>query len=317
MKKLVSILFSVVLVSMLSMPVWADNPPAKDAFGNVGSFMKWNGPYSIKLQTPKQEISIQGNMENSRFMIPFKQVFSSAGAKVTGDKNAITALDSGKVITAKAGESRMRINNEEIQLDSINENRNGDLFVSLRAFIESYQPDIDWNANTRTLTIHLQSKTSSFKVASPAISLHQEIPAKYVHIDKQNQMDVNFPLKWSGAPKGTKAFAVAIYDFHAVPDSFLHWGIMNIAPSINQLAEGVSHTVKVPSGSYEPAPYFGPAPPPQSGDHYYKVVVYALDTDQLKNIKINKFPAYIEDFEQQIAGHILDRAVITYTYKLQ
>lgn len=97
-------------------------------------------------------------------------------------------------------------------------------------------------------------------------------------------------LRWSNAPKGTKSFAVTVYDPDAPTGSgWWHWVIFNIPADVHELKEDAGNTGKrlAPAGSVQGMtdfgrPGFGGACPP-AGDkpHRYIFTVYALDTAKL------------------------------------
>jgi Raf kinase inhibitor-like YbhB/YbcL family protein len=98
-------------------------------------------------------------------------------------------------------------------------------------------------------------------------------------------------LSWSGAPEGTKSFAILMYDPDAPTGSgFWHWLVYNIPAESTALAPGAGDTAgtALPAGTVQGRTdfgslgYGGPCPPPGSGDHRYYFRVHALKVDKLE-----------------------------------
>jgi len=95
-------------------------------------------------------------------------------------------------------------------------------------------------------------------------------------------------LSWHDAPRGTKSFAVTVYDPDAPTGSgWWHWQVVNIPVTATSIQTDASAKHALPKGALEitndyGAVGFGGACPPK-GDkaHTYIVTVYALDIDTL------------------------------------
>ena len=96
-------------------------------------------------------------------------------------------------------------------------------------------------------------------------------------------------LSWSGAPSGTKSFAVTLYDPDAPTGSgWWHWVVYNIPATVSGLPAGAGNAGgTLPAGALQGhtdfgTPGFGGACPPVGAKpHRYIFSVYALKTDRI------------------------------------
>jgi Raf kinase inhibitor-like YbhB/YbcL family protein len=118
-------------------------------------------------------------------------------------------------------------------------------------------------------------------LTSPAFANNDAIPKQY----SCEGTDVSPPLQWSGAPQGTKSFALIIDDPDA-PDprapkmTWVHWVVYNIPADVHGLPEGAAKSGLLPGAKqglndWERAGYGGPCPP--IGRHRYFHKLSALD----------------------------------------
>ncbi len=112
--------------------------------------------------------------------------------------------------------------------------------------------------------------------------------------------NVSPELHWKNAPKGTKSFAITMYDPDAPTGSgWWHWVMFNIPANVNSISLGAGTDMsKLPKGTVSSvtdfgAPGYGGACPPE-GDkaHRYIVKIVALGVDTL-NLDANAMPAYV------------------------
>ena len=147
---------------------------------------------------------------------------------------------------------------------------------------------------------------ADLKLTSPAFDHHRAIPARH----SGDGEDVSPELMWSGAPEGTKAFAIVVHDPDApLVDGFTHWVAYGIPADANNLPEGGGDAITHGTNSMGNAGYNGPAPPPGHGTHHYYFWVYALDDDLDLEPGLDR-RALID----RIEDHVIEQARLVGTY---
>jgi len=98
-------------------------------------------------------------------------------------------------------------------------------------------------------------------------------------------------LSWKNAPKGTKSFAITVYDPDAPTGSgWWHWVVFNIPKEVNSLRSGAGsiRTKLMPAGAvqnvidYGFAGFGGACPPKGDKAHQYIFTVHALDVEKFE-----------------------------------
>jgi Raf kinase inhibitor-like YbhB/YbcL family protein len=154
----------------------------------------------------------------------------------------------------------------------------------------------------------------SLTITSTAFAQDGAIPARYTCQGD----DVSPPLAWSGAPPGTRSFALIVDDPDA-PDpaapkmTWVHWVLYDMPATCGGLPEAIDATA-LPAGTREGVNdwkrtgYGGPCPP--IGRHRYYHKLYALDT-LLPDLGRPDKAA----LEKAMNGHVLAQAVLMGTYR--
>jgi len=138
---------------------------------------------------------------------------------------------------------------------------------------------------------------SEMQLTSDAFAPGAAIPKKYTGEGD----DVSPAVSWSGAPEGTKSFAIICHD----PDAplvtgqgtygFVHWVLYNIPGDVTALAEGESGYT-AGKNDFGNSGYGGPMPPEEHGEHnyYFWVLALAEETDLDEGLTLWELLARIE-----------------------
>ncbi len=153
----------------------------------------------------------------------------------------------------------------------------------------------------------------TFTVTSTSFTDGSALPDAQVYAEGNRSPQ----LSWSGAPEGTRSFAITCFDPDAPTGSgFWHWTVANIPADVTALDEGAS-SAGLPKGAVEGRTDFGPpgfggaAPPQGHGPHRYIFTVFAVDAERLDVTPDNSGAI----FGFNLHFHTLARASITGIYE--
>ena len=131
---------------------------------------------------------------------------------------------------------------------------------------------------------------TAFEISSPDIAPGSKISDEYVFSGFGcSGKNISPALKWSGAPAGTKSFALMIYDPDAPTGSgFWHWVMVDIPATATELPQGAGDPAgKLPAGAMQSRTdfgspgYGGPCPPQGDPPHHYHFMLFAVDAAKL------------------------------------
>jgi Raf kinase inhibitor-like YbhB/YbcL family protein len=135
------------------------------------------------------------------------------------------------------------------------------------------------------------TSTNGFSLSSPDIQADAAIDRKFEFDGFGCSGENKSPaLRWTGAPPGTKSFAVTVYDPDAPTGSgWWHWFVINIPADVTELPAnaGAVGDANLPKGArhvridYGMAGWGGVCPPEGDPPHRYIFTVHALGTDKL------------------------------------
>jgi Raf kinase inhibitor-like YbhB/YbcL family protein len=146
--------------------------------------------------------------------------------------------------------------------------------------------------------------STMFQLTSKAFAKDGNIPVRF----SCKGEDISPELSWSGAPAGTKSFALIMHDPDApVSGGYTHWIVYNMPATVTRIPEKAPSQDRLPAGGMQGKNdsgkygYMGPCPP--SGTHRYYFRLYALDTELDSSAAASK-----TSLEKAVAGHVLAEA---------
>jgi Raf kinase inhibitor-like YbhB/YbcL family protein len=185
------------------------------------------------------------------------------------------------------------------------------LIVTLLAISCVFELSASTDAAISKTTPPQGKEKSMFELKSNAFHAQGNIPSQFT-CEGQN---ISPELSWSGAPEGTKTFALVLHDPDAPhPGGYTHWVAFNIPATVNHVAENAPKNTAFPRGGVQGKNdagkngYTGPCPP--SGTHRYNFHLYAVDGHLELSPAADK-----QALEKALKGHVLGQTELMGRYK--
>ena len=143
------------------------------------------------------------------------------------------------------------------------------------------------------LAVTGSAHAAAFKLSSADIKPNATIADEQVYAGFGcTGKNISPALAWSGAPKGTKSFALLVHDPDAPTGGagWWHWVVTNIPADVTELAKGAGKAdgSAMPRGAVQIGTDFGapgwggPCPPIGDKPHRYNFTLHALKVEKLE-----------------------------------
>ncbi|SDJ81090.1 phospholipid-binding protein, PBP family [Microbulbifer yueqingensis] len=164
---------------------------------------------------------------------------------------------------------------------------------------------VRWLATAKLMAASLlavfagQASAGDLTLSSESLQQGERMPMAHVYHGCGGD-NISPPLSWSGAPEGTRSYALMVHDPDAPTGSgWWHWVIFNIPADVTSLEAGagelknglVPEAIQV-RNDYGAPGYGGACPPKGHGKHRYQFRLYALGVEQLP-LDENATPAQV------------------------
>lgn len=167
------------------------------------------------------------------------------------------------------------------------------------------------NALAAGASVALKPPNGNMQLTSTAFQNGRPIPEQYT-CDGKN---ISPPLKWSGAPSGTKSFVLICDDPDAPSGDWTHWMVYDLPAAATELPEAapkfqyIAGNAKQGLNDFRQLGYGGPCPPPGK-PHRYFFRLAALDA--MLGIQPG---ASKKDVQEAMAKHVLAQTELMGTYQ--
>ncbi len=189
MKKFISIILSISILLSTATVLKAEDSVDKITVTMNGEAMQFDAEPVV---------------ENNSVLIPMRAIFEALGCDVTYDetdgKKNITATNAENQITLEIGSDKMYVNGEEKELIAPAKIFSGRTLVPVRAISEALGADVNWSAETKTITITpKQVETSDEANPTDNVLDDSDVSKQGGNFTDEMKMPITYDFNDSGA----------------------------------------------------------------------------------------------------------------------
>jgi len=128
------------------------------------------------------------------------------------------------------------------------------------------------------------SSDGTFHLSSPAVAEGGALPSEYTC----DGSSATLPLIWSGAPEGTKSFAIIMHHIPGPGDSHWYWVLYNIPANVTNLEKNTIGIGILGNNSVNEKTEYAPPCSKGPGEKLYTYTVYALSAEPQLSVPPSK-----------------------------
>jgi gluconolactonase len=227
-------------------------------------------------QTFRFDINNDGSLSNKTLFVPI----GSDGLKLDGAGNVYLTASNQVQIYSPAGVllNKILLQEEPTNLTFAGKD-DSTLFITARTAVYTVQ------MKTKLLTTtNILPTVSAFTLSSPDLPADGRLPAEYTCDGKASTL----ALTWSGAPEGTKSYAIIMHHFANPTD--IHWYLVvyNIPSDVTSLPKNFSNIGILGVNSVNNRTEYAPPCSKGPGDKTYIYSIYALSADPQLSVPVSQ-----------------------------
>lgn len=177
-----------------------------------------NNEICVYLNGTKLEFDVPPQIIDGRTLVPMRKIFESLGAVVTWDNSTQTATGrkGDTIVNVSINSKTLFKNGVPTSLDVPPALIDGRTLVPVRAIAESFDCEVAWIQDTRTVEISTSGDVSTEKTKLSALEISEKVSPSVFYIEVYNS---KWEILGSGSGFFVSSNGVAVTNYHVIEDT--------------------------------------------------------------------------------------------------